>query len=140
MKLSDKLKQHKNLIEEKLRGDLYKVHKGPAGGIVFMQHDDGTFVECWTQDEPREITYNEAREYCKTLNYGGYNDWSLPTKDELDKMYDNKNQIGNFKLDCYWSDTEHSQCYAWDQCFNSGTQAATDNDWIGRVRVIRRFK
>ena len=141
MKLSDKLKQHKDLIEDKLRGSLYKIHEGPAGGIVFMQHPDGTFVECWIEDESKKMDWNKAREYVKTLNRGGYSDWSLPTKEELDELYINKNQIGNFQNDYYWSDSDFERFYAWNQDFSAGFpnyNYKKFNDY--RVRAIRRFK
>ena len=140
MKLSDKLKQHKDLIDDKLRGSLYKIHEGPAGGIVFMQHDDGTYVECWTHDEPEKMDWEEAREHCKTLNHGGYNDWSLPTKEELDKMYENKDQIGNFEDTWYLSDTEYNEFIAWSQLFSTGNQDNNSKYYNNRVRAIRRFK
>ena len=140
MKLSDKLKQHQDLIEDQLRGDLYKIHEGPAGGLVFMQHDDGTLVECWTHDEPDKMIWDQAREHVKTLNHGGYNDWSLPTKDELMKMYDNKDRIGNFQNAFYWSDTKYSGSHVWDQDFSTGYQTNGSRFNTGRVRAVRRFK
>ena len=140
MKLSDKLKQHQNLIEDQLRGDLYKIHEGPAGGLVFMQHDDGTYVECWTQDEPEGMKWDQAREHVKKLNHGGYNDWSLPNKNELDKMFDNRDRIDNFQAIWYWSDTEYSELNAWRQLFNTGIQSNSSKHYHYRVRAIRRFK
>ena len=142
MKLSDKLKQHQNLIDEKLRGSLYKIHEGQTGGVVFMQHQDGTFVECWTQDEPEKMDWYKAREYVQTLNYGGFSDWSLPTKNELDEMFDNKDKIGKFQNDWYWSDTEEDEDEfdAWDQHFSTGSQDNSYKDDPSRVRAVRRFK
>ena len=140
MKLSDKLKQHQNLIDEKLRGSLYKIHEGQAGGVVFMQHEDGTFVECWIKDEPNRMTWDQARERVKNLNRGGFSDWFLPTKEELDELYMNKDQIGKFRDDFYWSDTEHSELYAWLQDFSIGTQSNLYKNFYDRVRAVRRFK
>ena len=140
MKLSDKLKQHQDLIDDKLRG-LYKIHEGPAGGVVFMQHDDGTFVECWTHDEPKEMDWDQAREYVKTLNHGGYSDWSLPTTEELEKMYENKDKIGKFQNAWYWSDTEYDEFTACFQYFGTGGQSSINKHTsYFRVRVVRRFK
>ena len=141
MKLSDKLKQHQDLIDDKLRG-LYKVHEGPAGGFIFTQHEDGTYVECWTHDEPREMSWNEVQKLLQTLNRGGYNDWSLPTKNELDKMFDNKDQIGKFQNAWYWSDTEEKEdeFRAWLQNFSTGDQTNFFKSLYSRVRAVRRFK
>ena len=139
MKLSDKLKQHRDLIEDKLRG-LYETHKGPAGGVVFMQHD-GTYVECWTHDEPEKMNWDTAREYVQTLNHGGYSDWSLPTIDETLEMYQNRYRIGNFENDWYWSDNEDSEFDAWLRDFSTGLKK---NSYFKtnklKVRAVRRFK
>lgn len=35
-------------------------------------------------DNGKEITFEEAQEYCKTLRLGGYADWRLPSPDERD--------------------------------------------------------
>ena len=119
----------------------YKVGDvGPAGGIVFMQHDDGTCVECWIHDEPEEMTWDEAREHVKTFNHGGYNDWVLPTKEELNKMYENKDQIGNLKDSFYWSDAEYSEIYAWLQNISTGNQFYISKSDFNGARAVRRFK
>ena len=113
---------------------------GPAGGIVFMQHEDGTFVECRTRDEPNRMTWDQARERVKTLNRGGFSDWSLPTIDELDELYMNKDQIGKFQHDYYWSDTEHSEFTACNQHFYTGDRYYDGKNFNYRVRAVRRFK
>ena len=42
-----------------------------------------------------------AAEACYNSNNGGYSDWFLPSKDELNEMYLNRNQIGGFSSSCY---------------------------------------
>jgi len=65
---------------------------------------------------------------------GKYNDWFLPSKDELNLMYKNigpgaakpLTNIGGFKphnnynLHNYWSSSENTGHYAWSQGFGSG--------------------
>jgi hypothetical protein len=36
------------------------------------------------------LTWTEAQEYCKNLNLGGYPDWRLPTKAELEGLVDKR--------------------------------------------------
>ena len=111
------------------------------GGYIFMQHNDGTYVECWVEDEPDLMTWGDARKHCKNLNYGGYSDWSLPTKEELDEIYKNKNKIGNFEDTWYWSDTEEEdEFYACLQNFSTGNQYNFNKINNSRVRAVRRFK
>ena len=113
---------------------------GPAGGIVFMQYPNGFCVECWTQDEPNLMTWDKAHEHVQTLNYGGYNDWILPTIDELNKIYENKNRLDNFQGDFYWSNTEYDAFLAWNQLFSIGNQYSLSKNNRYRVRAVRRFK
>jgi TIR domain/Protein of unknown function (DUF1566) len=42
----------------------------------------------WTiKDNGSYISWNDAYEYAKRLRLGGYSDWRLPTKEELQKLY-----------------------------------------------------
>src|SRR5665648_1091895 len=63
-----------------------------------------------------------AAHYCDTLNEGGYTDWFLPSKDELNKLYLNKVAIGGFAVGFYWSSSEYVASYAWYQLFNDSGQ------------------
>ena len=74
---------------------------------------------------------------------GGYNDWFLPSKDELNKLFVNKLTIGGFantKYIFYWSSTvvgyDHS---AWRQNFVDGVQSLTPMLNDHNVRAIRAF-
>lgn len=72
---------------------------------------------------------------------GGYADWYLPSKDELNKLYLNRAAIGGFSdSDDYWSSSEYDGMHACDQWFLDGTQyddsLKTDAD---NVRAVRSF-
>jgi hypothetical protein len=59
---------------------------------------------------------------CDNLIAGGFSDWYLPSKDELQLIYVNLHQkgIGGFENHPYWSSTEHSATYAWQIDFATG--------------------
>lgn len=85
-----------------------------------------------------------AAQLCDALNEGGYSDWFLPSKDELNLMYVNLNQhgVGGFTDRHYWSSTEHNTWAAWYQIFDSGYQDIGKKDLnagIIRVRAVRAF-
>jgi hypothetical protein len=77
-------------------------------------------------------------------NGGGYNDWYLPSKNELNKLYINRTTIGGFASgglegDFYWSSSEFSDSLAWDQEFNVGSQGNGLKGYPTYVRAIRSF-
>lgn len=47
--------------------------------------------------------YSSAKAMCKGSTLGGYTDWRLPTKEELMMLYNNRELIGGFFPDLYWS-------------------------------------
>lgn len=40
--------------------------------------------------------WNAANSYCETMSYMGFNDWRLPSREELQQMYMQRNNIGGF--------------------------------------------
>jgi hypothetical protein len=71
---------------------------------------------------------------------GGYDDWYLPSKDELNKLYLNKDKIGVFANDVYWSSSEYFEANAWYQYFKDPViQDSTLKEYTFRVRAVRAF-
>ena len=79
---------------------------------------------------------------------GGYTDWFLPSKDELNKMYLNRatinttaasNSGSDFGNSFYWSSTEYDFNYAWFQKFGNGSQTYTNKFYPNYVRAVRAF-
>ncbi|MDA9333744.1 DUF1566 domain-containing protein [Polaribacter sp.] len=79
---------------------------------------------------------------------GGYNDWFLPSKNELNKMYQKQGTINttaltnggsNFTDISYWSSTEDAYNKAWKISFRNGTQSNVGKDDTAYVRAVRAF-
>lgn len=70
-----------------------------------------------------------------------YDDWFLPSKDELDWMYQNlkRNKLGGFAEEFYLSSSEIDEMYAFYQRFNDGNQSFCTKEYEIRVRPIRAF-
>lgn len=80
-----------------------------------------------------------AAKVARAYQEGGYTDWYLPSKDELNQLYLNKAAIGILDSDYYWSSTKYDNTYAWDEDIGSGFQETYDRDLTDNVRVIRNF-
>jgi len=71
---------------------------------------------------------NYAAGIAQSYNGGSYTDWYLPSKDELYKLFLNKNLVPGLTNKYYWSSSQNSPNYiddAWYQLFNNGSQAAS---------------
>lgn len=83
-------------------------------------------------------------DYSITKDGTVYDDWFLPSKDELKLMYVNlyKQGLGSFATtdDYFWSSSEGSNDNAWLQYFGSGNQDSTNRYDNSYVRPVRAFK
>ncbi|HEX2919784.1 MAG TPA: hypothetical protein VHO50_01330 [Bacteroidales bacterium] len=81
-----------------------------------------------------------AAEGCINWVLNGYNDWYLPSLDELRKLWINREAIGGFENDYYWSSSKVDTENAWAIPFNvSGVQAPIPVCYSSQVRAIRSF-
>lgn len=143
---------------------------GPAGGTII--YDKGTesdgwrYLEVGTTDLPNiewirdsslqstpiagaiapldsninNWTGEEATEAVARI--GTITDWYLPSKDELDLMYNNLKLagLGNFSNSKYWSSSDTgADGKAWSQDFSSGDQTEELKTGLFKVRASRVF-
>ena len=80
---------------------------------------------------------NYAARLCNDLILNGYNDWFLPSKEELNILYQNKKLI-EMSTDFYWSSSEYNNNYAWYYYFG-GSQHYGNKNKVCRVRAVRTF-
>lgn len=110
-----------------------------------------TFLNNNLDDSYGDVTYktDRAAYLCDALTVGGYSDWFLPSKDELNLMYQNLHNIvipvggfadlGNWT---YWSSSEYSEysdTYAWSQFFYNGSHQGQHKYFTNQVRGVRAF-
>ena len=82
---------------------------------------------------------NYAAQLCANYRGGGYGDWYLPSKRELNLLYRQKAVVGGFANDYYWSSTAYIGDLAFAQYFKDGFKYDDDTDHLLRVRAIRAF-
>ena len=116
--------------------------------LVRYMDFDGMAISTQYRDEFDEY----AARICFDYSYGGYDDWFLPSKDELNLMYENLYEagLGSFVGTSYWSSSESEDNSpsaldnkeAWLQYFNrdlSGSQYDIGRDEYCAVRPVRAF-
>ena len=93
----------------------------------------------------------EVTQLCKAYTLNGYNDWFLPSRDELDLLYKNLKQNGLTNLITgssvwdtgwwYWSSSLGFNVYSWIVNLQSGEQRSINStaDLRRKARVIRYF-
>ena len=87
-----------------------------------------------------------AARLCGDLVLGGYSDWYLPSRYELNMLYLNMAAIGGFVISAsanYWSSSEFSNNEVWIQDFGTGLgngyQASGSKANYRNVRAVRAF-
>jgi hypothetical protein len=83
-----------------------------------------------------------AASACNDLVLNGYDDWYLPSVNELSLLYQNlrTQNLGNFSVSSYWSSSQNGTGYAWNVVFLDGLVLENDGKSANfRVRAIRSF-
>lgn len=83
-----------------------------------------------------QANWDDAKLYCFALNVDGKTGWRLPTKDELNEIYQTENDFVGYY---YWSSVEIDGILAWFQNFGNGNQGynGVKNDSGVYVRAVR---
>ena len=87
--------------------------------------------------------WDTAAQMVGDLEFNGFDDWFIPSRDELDQMYGNlkRKNLGDFKNEVYWTSTEYREYSAHGQDFRDGRMSP---DWHKKerryVRPIRQVR
>lgn len=85
------------------------------------------------------VTLGIAARLADAYTLNGFNDWFLPSKDELNELYLQKGVVGGFASTTYWSSSEISGTAAWGQSFANGLQFIDAKGSTLGVRAVRAF-
>ena len=119
-----------------------------SDGTVFAGAVEGEDLYTTPEDAPLTYTFNEAANYAEQLNaqkFLGHDDWRVPTKGELDVLFNNRAAIGGFNASgqypdgWYWSSTPDFQpVVAWAQDFRDGWPLSNTPVWRSlSLRCVR---
>jgi uncharacterized protein (TIGR02145 family) len=127
----------------KLGGKLVTLNPSAPASIVDYDGNVYTSVMIGTQEWlGQNLKTTHYADGTPILNIFGYDDWFLPSKDEL---YDMWNQLytwgyGNFQANYYWSSSEAGSNIASVQHFGTGVQTVGGkNNGIILTRPVRAF-
>jgi hypothetical protein len=94
-------------------------------------------------DAPLTMKFRQAKEYAAKLDAHGYSDWHVPTKAELNVLFNNRAAIGGFNLTGanpagrYWSASRGTKWAGWGQRFSDGSQYRSLWGFPGSIRCVR---
>jgi hypothetical protein len=111
------------------------------GGIIVYENQ-GVGLLAAPKDLGLPHTYKQSIEKCEEYVLNGFDNWRLPTKSELNLLYEKRNVIGGFDMNyVYWSSTtDGSVNTAWYIDFADGEKAYGRYDYgTGPVRCVRSF-
>ena len=116
----------------------YETLIGATGIGIGTGQSNTTKIVTWLK------SYSEtgrAAQLCDDLVKGGYDDWFLPSKEELYLMYANLKVfgVGGFANNNYWSSSEPRASTAWYQYLFNGYQYYSYKTTKYLVRAVRAF-
>jgi len=97
------------------------------------------------QDDSYDVNHNwsDAITHCSDLELGGFSDWRLPTRNELDNLYDQRDILNQYftvewYTSHYWSSTpsQFTTTYAWCFQFYSGDVCSSPKSTLKNVRCV----
>ena len=109
-------------------------------GVRAGEMNTSLIIALQTNDNPTgNFAAKVCADYSVTIDGESYGDWYLPSKLELTYLYMNKDVVGNFQNNYYWSSTEFSSISAWALNFVSGSFLNLNKSIPYAVRAVRAF-
>jgi len=83
--------------------------------------------------------WTHANVYCRTLEYASFDNWRLPTLDELMKLHTTKNKLKHFQAVDFWTSTPHRGDNYWSIFTGDGYAYSHDRDDKQHIRCVRVY-
>lgn len=125
------------------QGTEVRFYWGVPGELLGTSLDNGkknTVLMANKASSPGCAAYHFKNGY----KYNGYDDWYIPSYDELEMLKENKSYVGNFSNltdwnAMYWSSSEQSETKAFILNFNALMGNTNNKERVFKIRPIRQF-
>jgi hypothetical protein len=108
--------------------------------------DTGKPMYTTPKNAPGTYTFNEAAKYAKNLDAHGHHDFHVPSKGELNVLWENRNkgklkgtfnETGSDPAGWYWSSSQFNIGNAWAQRFSDGNRYNYGKGFDSSLRCVR---
>lgn len=110
-----------------------------GGGIVIYVNPKGDHGMIVSSKEVGSVDWEKAQKICAAYKVGSFGSWRLPSKDELNIIYQNRKFLGTYNKGNYWSSTEEGKNSATVINFANGNQGKSNKQSANAVRAVRPF-
>lgn len=116
----------------------------PDGSVFAGISPDGNRAIYTTpKDAPLTYTFDQAQRACAVLDAHRRADWRMPTKAELNLLFQNRAAIGNFNTSgsnaggWYWSSSPYGDYTSWALRLSDGTTSNDGRNTRSSLRCVR---
>lgn len=98
--------------------------------------DIGLAVQDSDINSGKRLLWRDANNMCSNSIVGGFNDWRLPSENEIYLLYNLKDVIGGFVDESYWTSRPASGTFTWALDFSNGQMVSTSSAKARCVRTL----
>lgn len=106
----------------------FVIHETNGHGLVAAEKDLG------------KLKWSDAIKACDSFESNGYNDWHLPSLEELNQLFENKAKMGIVHVEqSYWSSSESENKASFKDFEGNGYQGYADKESELYVHPVRNY-
>jgi hypothetical protein len=98
----------------------------------------GWFYFATDTNQSASSSWSAAISLCDSLDRHDKTDWIIPSLGVLSMLHENRNEVGGFTTNGYWSSAENLSTSAWYVSFTNGSQYSSSRSTNYDVRCVRR--